>query len=138
MAKISFCMKNVYRAKWCAAHHMEPLAKLFMQINSVLFGCHISYRAEIPKTTSISHHGHGVVINGACKFGENVIIGHGVTIGNRMPLHPGHPVIGNNVYIGSGAYLGGGCFDRRQRPYRGPRRCNKRRSKGLYGSRESR
>lgn len=100
-------MKNVYRAKWCAAHPLEPLAKLFMLINSVLFGCHISYQAEIPKTTSISHHGYGVVINGACKFGENLIIGHGVTIENRMPLHSGHPIIGDNVYIGSGAYLGG-------------------------------
>lgn len=106
--KVSTVMKNVYLAKWCAAHHLRPLAKVFMNLNSVLFGCHIDYRADIPKTTSISHHGVGVVINGACKIGKNVIIGHGVTIGNRMPVHPGHPVIGDDVYIGSGAYIGGG------------------------------
>lgn len=98
---------NVYRAKWCAAHHLTPLAKIFMNLNSFLFGCHIDYRADIPKETAISHHGNGVVINGACKIGRNVIISHGVTIGNRMPFHPGHPVIGDDVYIGSGAYLGG-------------------------------
>lgn len=105
---ISIIMRNVYIAKWFASHHMEPIAKIFMTLNSILFGCHIDYRAEIPITTSISHHGVGVVIHGACKIGKNVIIGHGVTIGNRMPSHPGHPVIGDNVYIGSGAYLGGG------------------------------
>lgn len=101
-------MKNVYRAKWCAAHGLTPLAKIFMQLNSIFFGCHIHYSADIPKGTAISHHGIGVVINGACKIGNRVVIGHGVTIGNRMPFHVGHPVIGDDVYIGSGAYVGGG------------------------------
>lgn len=104
---VSTIMKNVYRAKWCDRHGMKPIAQLFMKINSVFFGCHIDYHADIPIDTSISHHGTGVVINGACKIGNNVIIAHDVTIGNRMPNHPGHPVIGDNVYIGSGAYIGG-------------------------------
>lgn len=108
MKKYSAVMINVYRAKWCASHGVEPLAKLFMYLNSWLFGCHIDYRADIPKGTSLSHHGIGVVINGACKIGQRVCIAHGVTIGNRMPFHPGHPIIGDDVYIGSGAYIGGG------------------------------
>ncbi len=108
MKKYSTVMENVYRAKWCAAHGLKPLAKIFMYLNSWLFGCHISYKADIPQGTIISHHGIGVVINGACKIGQRVNIAHGVTIGNRMPFHPGHPVIGDDVYIGSGAYIGGG------------------------------
>lgn len=105
--KSSFVMKNVYRAKWCEKHHLRPICKMFMLLNAVLFNCHIDYRADIPRSVAISHHGSGVVINGACKIGEKTLIAHNVTIGNRMPFHPGHPVIGRNCYIGSGAYLGG-------------------------------
>ena len=108
MAKMSFVLKNVYRAKWCASHHLSPLCKFFMAFNTVLCDCHIDYHAEIPRSTSFSHYGSGVVIHRNAVLGENVIVAHGVTIGNRMPNHAGVPVIGNNVYIGSGAYLGGG------------------------------
>ncbi len=97
-------MKNGYRAKWCADHNLKPLVNVFLQLNSLMFGCHIDYKADIPKETAISHHGDGVVINGVCKFSKNVLISHGVTIGNRMPFHP---VIGDDVYIGSGAYIEG-------------------------------
>lgn len=101
-------MKNVYRAKWCAKHGLPLMAKAFMKLNAMLCGCHIDYKANIPLHTGLSHSGHGVVINGACEIGENVIIGHGVTIGNRMPGHGGHPVIEDGVYIGSGGYVGWG------------------------------
>ena len=100
-------MKNVYRAKWCAKHGLPLMAKAFMKLNAMLCGCHRDYKANIPLHTGLSHSGHGVVINGACEIGENVIIGPGVTMGNRMPGHGGHPVIEDGVYIGSGAYVGG-------------------------------
>ena len=106
--KCSVVMKNVYRAKWCERHNMKPLCRFFMLVNAVVWNCHIDYRADIPKSVSISHHGSGVVINQAVKIGEKSLIAHGVTIGNRMPFHEGSPVIGSNCYIGSGAYLGGG------------------------------
>ena len=107
MAKsMSAALKNVYYAKWCDAHRLKFVAKIFMQANAILFNCYIDYRASIPRDTILSHHGSGVVINKAAIIGNNVNIAHGVTIGNRMPDHPGAPVIGNNVYIGCGSYIG--------------------------------
>ena len=107
MAKCS-ALKNIYKAKWCDAHHLKFMCKYYMLKNQFLFNCHIHYKAQIPESTGLSHHGMGVVINKATVIGENVIIAHGVTIGNRMPTDGRSPRIGNNVYIGSGAYIGGG------------------------------
>lgn len=87
--KMSFVLKNVYRAKWCERHHMEVISKMLMYINAIVFNCNIDYHCQIPKTTSLSHHGSGVVINPTVKLGENVIVAHGVTIGNRMPTEGG-------------------------------------------------
>ena len=47
-------------------------------------------------------HSVGVVINGAVKAGNNLIIEHGVTIGAEKYKIP---KIGNNVFIGAGAKI---------------------------------
>lgn len=106
--KQSIVMKNIYKARWCANHHLKLLSKYYMLKNAILWNCHIDYNADIHPTVSFSHHGMGVVINAAAVIGEGSIIAHGVTIGNRMPNHSGSPIIGKNCYIGSGAYIGGG------------------------------
>ena len=50
------------------------------------------------------HYG-GVIINPKAKIGNNVIIMHGVTIGNNMPKGDKCPTIGDNVFIGAGAKI---------------------------------
>ncbi|MBP5621512.1 MAG: hypothetical protein J6X44_05805 [Thermoguttaceae bacterium] len=104
--KTSWCMKNVYRAKWCEKHRLRLLSKVFMSLNAFICGRYVDYHAEIPKDSSISHYGIGVVVNGNAVIGSNVFIGYGVTMGNRAPNHKGRPII-DNVYIGNGSYLGG-------------------------------
>jgi serine O-acetyltransferase len=49
-------------------------------------------------------HSNGVVINGAVRGGENVLIEHQVTIGAEKR---DSPVIGNGVFIGAGAKIVG-------------------------------
>ncbi len=105
---IAFPIRVVYWAKFFDAHCMSIISHLLMEFNAIVFNCHIDYHADIPKSCGISHHGTGVVINGAAKIGENTLIAHNVTIGNRMPYHPGAPRIGKNCYIGNSSYIGGG------------------------------
>ena len=105
---VAFPIRIVYIAKFFSNHKMNFISKFMMEFNAIIFNCYIDYHADIPLTVGISHHGTGVVINGAASIGNNTLIGHQVTIGNRMPLHPGAPKIGKNCYIGSGSYIGGG------------------------------
>ncbi|MCD9497750.1 serine acetyltransferase [Photobacterium carnosum] len=51
----------------------------------------------------IIHHGHGIVINNSVLLGDNVIIRHHTTIGNKIinGIDLGAPKIGNNVDIGA-------------------------------------
>lgn len=47
-------------------------------------------------------HPFGIIVSGGVEFGEDVVIGHQVTIGNRGGVMAA-PKIGNRVYIGAGA-----------------------------------
>ena len=49
-------------------------------------------------------HPFGIVISADCTFGDDVVIGHQVTLGNRNGVI-GAPKLGNRVYIGAGAKL---------------------------------
>lgn len=49
-------------------------------------------------------HPFGIVVSSGVEFGEDVVIGHQVTIGNRNGVMAA-PKIGNRVYIGAGAKL---------------------------------
>jgi serine O-acetyltransferase len=49
-------------------------------------------------------HPFGIVVSSGVKFGEDVVIGHQVTIGNRGGVMAA-PKIGNRVYIGAGAKI---------------------------------
>ena len=61
MAK-SRVLSNIYKAKWCAAHHLKFISKYYMLKNQILFNCEIHYEAQSPKSTGLSHHGMGDVI----------------------------------------------------------------------------
>ena len=46
----------------------------------------------------------GIAVSSSVEFGEDVVIGHQVTIGNRSGLMTA-PKIGHRVYIGAGAKI---------------------------------
>jgi serine O-acetyltransferase len=60
-------------------------------------------QVQIGENVRFGYNGLGIVIHECCKIGDNVIIGHHVTIGGRGGF--GVPVIGNNVLIGAGAKI---------------------------------
>lgn len=49
-------------------------------------------------------HPFGIVVTSGAQFGEDVVIGHQVTIGNRGGVMAA-PKIGDRVYIGAGAKI---------------------------------
>lgn len=49
-------------------------------------------------------HPFGIVVSSGVEFGEDVVIGHQVTIGNRSGVMAA-PKIGNRVYIGAGSKI---------------------------------
>lgn len=76
-----------------------PLRKLYHVICKWIMG------VEIPEQTEIGcplvvWHGQGIVINQNSRIGNNVLIRHSTTIGNKYQ-GSGCPIIGNNVDIGA-------------------------------------
>ncbi len=62
---------------------------------------------NIGKGLIIGHYGR-IIINGGTKFGEQIYLTHGVTIGqNRTGKRKGVPTIGNRVRIGTNAIIVG-------------------------------
>lgn len=64
---------------------------------------------ELPASTRVGsglviHHGTGLVVNPNSIIGNNVVLRHAVTIGNRG-TSDACPVIGDNVEIGAGAMI---------------------------------
>ena len=57
----------------------------------------------LPQSVFIPHP-FGIVLTSGAELGEDVVIGHQVTIGNRGGVMAG-PKIGNRVYIGAGAKI---------------------------------
>lgn len=71
----------------------------------IFCGITIGSTARIGRRLSIEHHG-GIVIHGAATLGDDVLIRHGVTVGNAGAADPfGAPHIGNRVEIGAGAKI---------------------------------
>jgi serine O-acetyltransferase len=57
----------------------------------------------LPKSSFLPHP-FGIIVSSGVQFGEDVVIGHQVTIGNRNGVMAA-PKIGNRVYIGAGAKI---------------------------------
>ena len=80
-----------------------PFKKLYRWFFIWIMGC------EIPEETRIGTglqvwHGQAIVINPAAVIGNNLLIRHSTTIGNKYFGSPS-PVIGNNVDIGAHSIL---------------------------------
>ena len=74
---------------------------VIFRLYSAFLNCDIG--RPLPKTTFLPHP-FGIVVSGAAEIGDDVVIGHQVTIGNRNGVLAA-PKIGDRVYIGTGAKI---------------------------------
>jgi serine O-acetyltransferase len=81
-------------------HRLPVVTRFFMYF----LGCDIGL--ALPKTVFLPHP-MGIVIHRGTRIGEDVIIGHQVTLGGR-DLSNAAPDIGDGAYIGAGAKILGG------------------------------
>lgn len=79
-------------------HHVPVLTRLYMYY----LGCDIG--RALPKSVFLPHP-LGIVVHGAAEIGENIVIGHQVTIGGRDLMTEAVPRIEDGVYIGAGAKI---------------------------------
>ena len=78
-------------------HRVPFVSRLFMYF----LGCDIG--PGLPKSVFLPHP-MGIVIHTGARFGEDVVIGHQVTLGGR-DLTTGAPQVEAGVYIGAGAKI---------------------------------
>ena len=81
-------------------HPLPVVSRLFMYF----LGCNIGL--ALPKTVFMPHP-MGIVIHSGTRLGNDVVIGHQVTLGGR-DLTNAAPQVGDGVYIGAGAKVLGG------------------------------
>lgn len=74
---------------------------LFSRVFTAFLNCDIGIR--LPKTLFLPHP-FGIILSGGAELGDDVVIGHQVTIGNRNGVMAA-PKIGHRVYIGAGAKI---------------------------------
>lgn len=74
------------------------------QLFARLLGCDIAI--ALPKRVFLPHP-QGIVIHGQTRIGQDVVIGHQVTLGGR-DVSPAAPSVEDGVYIGAGAKILGG------------------------------
>lgn len=91
--------KNILNNLWAA-----PLLVLYRLVTECLFGYEIQAAATIGRRFVI-HHGYAVVINKNVVAGDDFVIRHGVTIGNRGAGNLACPVIGNGVELGANVVM---------------------------------
>lgn len=80
-----------------------PIFVLYIFISEWLLGIEIPIKTRIGKGLKI-YHGVGLVVHGKATIGDNCILRHGVTIGNKINSDGSlttPPRIGNNVEFGA-------------------------------------
>lgn len=93
-------ISNGRLASWLILLSRKRIPGLFR-----LYTAYLNCDLGTPLPTSVFlPHPFGIVISRGVKFGDDVVIGHQVTIGNRNAVMAA-PTIGNRVYIGAGAKI---------------------------------
>ncbi len=70
-----------------------------------VYGIELPYSAVVGRRVVIEHQG-AIVVHGNAVIGDDTILRHGVTLGNRSLSRPSEaPVIGRSVNIGAGAKI---------------------------------
>jgi serine O-acetyltransferase len=95
----------MYRTmRFCQTHHLKILAAIVYRLNATITHATIGRNADMAPGFVILH-SVGVVINTNVRAGRNLVIYHGVTLGEERRKSP---ILGDNVYIGAGAKVIGG------------------------------
>jgi serine O-acetyltransferase len=95
------CNARAARTLIFLTRHRVPLVSRLL---GYFLGCDIGL--ALPKSVFLPHP-LGIVIHSGTQIGENVIIGHQVTLGGR-DLTSAAPRVEDGVYIGAGAKILGG------------------------------
>jgi serine acetyltransferase len=82
---------------WLSRHRIPGIFRIY----SAYLNCDLGI--PLPESVFLPHP-FGIVVSSGVEFGEDVVIGHQVTIGNRSGVMAA-PKIGNRVYIGAGAKI---------------------------------
>lgn len=85
---------------WLISLSRRKAPRLF-RLYSAFLNCDIG--VSLPETTFLPHP-FGIVIATGSVIGDDTVIGHQVTLGNRNGILAA-PKIGNRVYIGAGAKI---------------------------------
>ncbi len=85
--------------RFCQTHHLKLLGAIVYRLNASTTHTIIGRNADIGPGFVILH-SFGVVINTNVRAGRNLIVYHGVTLGEEKNLSP---VLGDNILIGAGA-----------------------------------
>lgn len=87
-------------ASWLILLSQKRVPGLF-RIYSAYLNCDLGM--ALPESVFLPHP-FGIVVSSGVEFGDDVVIGHQVTIGNRSGVMAA-PMIGHRVYIGAGAKI---------------------------------
>jgi serine O-acetyltransferase len=90
--------------RFCQTHHCKVVAAILYRLNASITHATIGRNADMAPGFVILH-SVGVVINTNVRAGRNLVIYHGVTLGEERHKSP---TLGDNVYIGAGAKVIGG------------------------------
>jgi serine O-acetyltransferase len=82
---------------WFTRHRLPLVSRAFMNF----LGCDIGL--ALPKTVFLPHP-LGIVIHSGTQIGNDVVIGHQVTLGGK-DLTVGAPLVEDGAYIGAGAKI---------------------------------
>lgn len=89
---------------WLYRHHLSILAQLGRFLIRVICSADIPPQMIIGKGTKFPHMALGSLFHPKVIIGNNCVILHGVTIGEKAG-HDGLPQIGNNCWIGTHAVI---------------------------------
>jgi len=91
-------IKNGRVARWLVRASGHP-RKIFSKILFLLTGCDLGRR--LPDSTFLPHP-QGIVVGGHVQLGEEIVIGHQVTLGGRDLALENMPTVQDRVYLGAG------------------------------------